>query len=482
VRKKLKNTSLINSSFQDTLDYMSVRGARFVGIGIVLLLVSSCISYYAKYEKFNTRFEQGDLEGADAILASDKKGPTSKSHLLYYLNRGVVNSYMGNYKASNDFFEQAYNISEVQTASAVDVSLSFLLNPKVMEYHGETFEVLLVNYYKALNYLKLGQYDEALVECKRMDIRLNKLSDKFSSDAKYKRDAFVHLLMGLIYDLNKDYNNAFIAYRNALDIYETDYASKFDTPVPDQLKKDLLRTAYLTGFMDDVRFYETKFAMRYQHAAKTKGKGELLLLWHNGLGPVKQEWSIDFAIVPMGGGFVNFVNLDWGFSIPVYVGNDDKQTNQLKDLQLVRMALPKYVERPAIFSKASVTTPDGIDHDLDMAENINAIAFKSLNDRFLRDLGKALLRLALKKVAEMELRKQSSEAGLALGLFNAISEQADTRNWQTLPHDIQYARVALPAGKQTLKFNRKGGQGSSTLPIEATIQEGFTYIHTISGQ
>jgi len=458
---------------------MSIRSVGAVGIFSILLF--SCISYYAKYEKFNTRFEQGDLEGADAVLATDKKGPTSKSHLLYYLNRGVVNSYMGNYEASNDFFEQAYNISEVQAVNAVDLSLSFLLNPKVIEYRGETFEVLMVNYYKALNYLKMGKYEEALVECKRMNIRLNKLSDKFSADSKYKKDAFIHLLMGVIYDINGDYNNAFIAYRNALEIYESDYVTKFNTPVPEQLKKDILRTTYLVGFMDDLRFYEEKFKMKYQHVSKSKGRGEALILWHNGLGPVKKEWSIDFAIIEVGGGYLNFVNLNLGIVIPVYIGNDHKQSAQIKDLQIIRMALPQFVERPALYSSASVTTADDVDHTLDMVENINAIAFKSLDDRFLRDLGKALLRLALKKVAEMELRKQSQEAGLALGIFNAISEQADTRNWQTLPHDIQYARFSLSSGEQVLQFNRKGSNGISSTPIKVNIKEGSTFIHTVSG-
>ncbi|MDB5273601.1 MAG: hypothetical protein JWO58_1968 [Chitinophagaceae bacterium] len=439
-------------------------------LGFVLLSIPSCMSYYAKYQKFNSDFEQGNLKAADAVLASDKRGPKGKAHLLYFLNRGTVNSYLGNYEQSNSFFEEAYNISEIQTNNAVAAGLALLLNPKVEEYHGETFEVLLVNYYKALNYLKLGQYDEALVECKRMDIRLNKLTDKFSSEAKYKRDAFVHLLMGIIYDVNQDYNNAFIAYRNALNIYEKDYAVKFNTPVPYQLKQDLLRTAYLTGFLDDVDEYEKKFGMKYQPVQR-KGKGEVILLWHNGFGPVKQEWSLDFTMVDLGNGYMNFVNTGAGLTIPVFIGNDHPQRGQLRDLQIVRMALPKYVERPPLYTNADLTTADGVAHPVELAENINDIAFKSLHDRFLRDLGEALLRLALKKAAELALRKENQEAGIALGLFNAISEQADTRNWQTLPYAIHYSRVPVDTGEQVLQFNRRGNNGASqTMPIPFNLK------------
>ena len=451
-------------------------------LGLLVLSVTSCMSYYAKYQKFNTDFEQGHLKEADAILASDKKGPTGKAHLLYFLNRGTVNSYLGNYEQSNDFFEQAYNISEVQTKTALETGLSLLLNPKLAEYHGETFEVLLINYYKALNYLKLGKYEEALVECKRMDIRLNKLTDKFPSDAKYKRDAFVHLLMGIIYDINQDYNNAFIAYRNALEIYEKDYVSKFNTEVPIQLKKDLLRTAYLTGLTDDVREYENKFSIKYQPVS-LKGKGEMLFLWHNGLGPEKEEWSLDFTIVDLGNGYVNFVNLGAGLTIPFFIGSGNNQSAQLKDVQIIRMALPKYVERHPLYTSADLITPDGVAHPVELAENINAIAFKSLHDRFLRDLGQALMRLALKKAAELALRKESQEAGMVLGLFNAISEQADTRNWQTLPYAIHYSRVSLPIGESVVQLKEKTNQGSDqTIPITVNVKEGQTFVYTVSGQ
>jgi hypothetical protein len=455
---------------------------KILGIIFIYAFVfnTSCISYYAKYESFNENFEQGKLEQADAVLAKDKKGPTNNSRLLYYMNRGVVNSYLGNYELSNQFLEEAYNISEIQSKSMAEIGSTYLLNPKVSVYRGETFEVLLVNYYKALNYLKMGDYENALVECKRMDIRLNKLSDKFSAEAKYKRDAFIHLLMGLIYDINYDYNNAFIAYRNAYEIYTNDYIPKFGTAVPNQLKYDLLRTAYLNGFMDDVRRYEEIFETKYQHV-NTSNKAQVLFLWNNGLSPVKQEWSIDFVIVEGSNGLLTFVNLEMGIVVPVYVGSGSQESASIKDLQIIRMALPKYVERPKVSTSAQVryqntTIP------FELVEDVNAIAFKALNDRFLTELGQALTRLALKKVAEMELRKQDETAGALLGVFNAVSEQADTRNWQTLPHEIQYAKVYVDEGDQLLNVDIMGNSGQSqTLNFNINAKAKSTVIQTING-
>jgi hypothetical protein len=57
--------------------------------------------------------------------------------------------------------------------------------------------------------------------------------------------------MGIIYQSAKDYNNAFIAYRNALEVYENDYARMFGMRPPEQLRKDLLNAAWRTGFTDE---------------------------------------------------------------------------------------------------------------------------------------------------------------------------------------------------------------------------------------
>ena len=73
----------------------------------------------------------------------------------------------------------------------------------------------------------MGQNEEALVEVKRMNLRLNQLNDRYKSKNKFQKDAFIHLLMGIVYDVNKEYNNAFIAYRNAYEIYESDYKEHF---------------------------------------------------------------------------------------------------------------------------------------------------------------------------------------------------------------------------------------------------------------
>ncbi|MBO9700650.1 MAG: hypothetical protein J7604_10610 [Sporocytophaga sp.] len=441
-------------------------------------LCFSCVSYYQKNIKFNTYFAQGQLKEAEDVLAKDKKGAKGKNKLIYYLNRGVVASMQGNYNGSNDHFEEAYRIADNHHRNLLNEGVSFLTNPKMVEYYGEEFELLMMHYYMALNYLKLGQPEEALVECKRMDIRLNQLSDKYKSDNKYKRDAFIHLLMGIVYDANKDYNNAFIAYRNALEIYQADYQKMFNLNAPEQLKQDLLRTAYLSGFNEELVKFEKDLGIKYQPSAG-KDEGDLVFIWHDGLGPVKEEWSINFSIVRGEGGIVTFVNPELGLNFPFVINNEDYQSSGLSKLEFIRVAFPKYVERPLVYESA-VLSGGGKEVPLQLAEDINAIAFKSLKDRMLLELGKSLLRLGLKKAAEYKIRQQNGDLGAAFSIVNAISEQADTRNWQTLPHSIYYARLKLPEGKQTIIFSPKGRQTENKQEIYVEIKKNNTNFQTFS--
>jgi hypothetical protein len=306
---------------------------------------------------------------------------------------------------------------------------------------------------------------------------LQKITDSYNGKNKYKRDAFVHNLMGMIYDAQRDYNNAFIAYRNALDIYEEDYVKMLNTGTPLQLKKDLIRTAYLTGFYEEGRQYEEKFNLKYEK--ENSNNGTLLFFWNNGLGPIKDEWSINFAIIPAGNGMVNFVNTELGIIIPFYVGNSE-QSNSLAGLKFIRVAFPKYISRVPLYKSASYKVDSlNLKGSFETAENIDAIAYRSLEDRMLKELGEALLRLALKQVAEAQLRKENQGLGVALSLVNAISEQADTRNWQLLPYSINYTRVSLPPGKQRFILETNSSKATSdTTNFDFFIQKGQTTFGT----
>jgi hypothetical protein len=457
------------------------RNKLFYCLLVLVLLATSCATYYQKNEALMKAVYRADLEGADKILSDPKLEKRKRDILLYYFNRGTVYWMMGNFDESNKYFQKAdYYIEDYQKNYAAK-ALSFITNPKVEPYGGEGFEQILLHYYTTLNYAQKGNYDAALVECKRMLLKLQKITDDHKGKNKYKRDAFAHNLMGMIYDAQHDYNAAFISYRNALEIYQEDYGKMLNTTTPLQLKKDLIRTAYLTGFNEEAHKYEDDFKLKYEKENSTNGT--LLFFWNNGLGPVKDQWSINFAIVPAGNGWVNFVNTDLGIIIPFYVGDGDK-SNSLAGLRVIRVAFPKYVSRVPLFQSAIYQVDSSkITGAFELAENVDAIAYKSLEDRMLKEMSEALLRLATKQLAEQQVRNQNQGLGAALSIVNAISEQADTRNWQLLPYSINYARVSLPPGSHKFVLKTAGDNAASdTVSFDYNIAKGKTLFGTFQTQ
>lgn len=452
---------------------------------VVMFLVGGCKTYYQRMQQFNSYFASGQVDKAAEVLENDKRSAKRRNRLLYLVNMGMVQHLLGNHASSNHYFEQAYILGEDYTQSIGDEALAIFSNPKMTEYRGEDFELLMIHYYKAMNFIQLGDYDAALVECRRLNIKQNALADKYSSDNRYKRDAFIHNLMGIIYDASGDYNNAFIAYRNAFDIYEEDYSKLFGLQAPEQLKRDLLRAAHRTGFSDQLDFYERKFSMTYTPGNKPN-HGDLVFFWHNGLGPVKNEWSINFTILRGAGGRVDFVNEELGLAFPFYLPESGKSSGDLGDLRIIRVAFPKYVQRKPIYSRARLKVNNQMS-ELHLAQNINDIAFQSLQDRMLREMGTALLRLAVKQATEQIVRRENENVGAILGILNTVTEQADTRNWQTLPHSIHYTRMSLPQGEHRLNLELllPNNHTGKTINLNSQIRAGrtsFINYHTIDSR
>lgn len=436
---------------------------------LILLLVAlqSCATYYQANYSFNEAFERGNLEVALETLQKSNTRDYRKTEFLYLVNNGLLLSVLGRYEESNEYLEKAFIFGEDYRVNYLNEAASYLTNPTITSYRGEDHEHLYVLYYKAVNFLKMGRREEALVECRRLNIRLQQLSDRYDSENKFSEDAFIHVLMGIIYEADQDYNNAFIAYRNAYNVYQGEYQTLFGFVMPEQLKSDLLKTALLSGLQEEFDFFKNEFG-RQDYQFNPSDGGDLIFFWHNGLSPVKSEWSINF-LVNRNGNTVTFVNEEFGFSFPFNISDyDEKDKSGLGKLEVFRVAFPRYVERPFYFENASIAIGDTT-LQLQLTEDVNQIARQVLSQRMTLELSKALLRAALKKVAEYEMRKENKALGSLFGIINALTEKADTRNWQTLPHSIYYSRVPLKMGTNKLTLNL----GTSDGKIE---KHDFTYL------
>lgn len=431
-------------------------------IAIVLLCSSAlfygCATYYKQNIAFHNLVESGKIPEAQRYLEKSNKQASGINRVLYNLNLGTTAHLNRDYQTSITQFKRADLYNEDFTKQMGYEALALVSNPMVKPYRLEYFESVMIHFYQAMNFIAINDYESALVECRRVNLQLQRINDQFAKHGnKYSRDAFAHNLMGMIYEAAGDFNNAFIAYRNAVEVYESDYKQLFGLDVPQQLKLDVMRAAARTGFMDQVDFFERKFNLRYE--PEPTDNGQVVCFWMNGLGPVKSEWSINFVNTGFNNGWITLANDETGMSFPFFIGNKSSdEKHALANLRALRIAFPKYVQRPPRFSHATLQTQEE-SVKLQLAQDINAIAFQSLNDRMWREIGNSILRLATKKALEELASSKNKDLGAVISLVNAFTEKADTRNWQTLPHAISYCRLSLPEGEHLVSIHPDGRAG-----------------------
>ncbi|RKZ07604.1 hypothetical protein DRQ05_02825, partial [bacterium] len=265
---------------------------RKILFSLIVLLAIGCASTLRREMAVDRFLPAADFQQAIADLESHEKAFGGKSRLLYLLNMGALNHYAGDYEESNKYFEEAYALADELYTKSITRELAGTVSPNMRPYYGEDYEKVMVNTFMALNYLKLGALDEALVEARRIDKDLELLTNKYQSKNKYKSDAFGRYLAGIIQEIAGRYNDAFISYVQAYRAYK-DYEKMFPFEVPDQLKRDILRLASVLHFDDKYDDFVKEFGDEYAPPAHMdEDAGEVIAIVFAGLAPLKRELNI----------------------------------------------------------------------------------------------------------------------------------------------------------------------------------------------
>jgi uncharacterized protein len=370
---------------------------------------------------------------ADAIegVTAHRATYGDKSTVLYHMDLGLLYHYAGMSDSSSYHLLAAEReIDDLYTKSVSLAAMSFLLNDNVLPYDGEDFERILINVFLALNFAEQGLPDEALVEARKVDLKMRELFQRYDGKNTYQEDAFARYLAGALYESAGEWNDAFISYKKAFEAYAT-YARLFGTKAPPFLLNDLVRTAKLLGFTEE---YERYLGMGGTDTSARSGKnGSIILVAYAGKSPIKTEVRTSVSIGDSAGVIHTF-----------------------------QIALPKFTPRMTAARNYDVEVRRPADSILvgtartTIAENITAIASQSLDDRlalvYLKSGGRAVVKFLVAEKAKAKLRENNENAlvnilgSIAVDLAIGATEQADVRSWRTLPAQIQLARMELPAG------------------------------------
>jgi hypothetical protein len=446
--------------------------AQFLSVLVALSLLAGCGPSVNRYLLIETSLRAHDHKGADAIVAAAEKDYGSKSRVLYGMDRGMTLQLAGDYQQSNAVLEQAEDeVDRLYTRRIRTETLAFMTNDTALPYEGDPYEQVLINVLKALNYATMGQWQDALVEARRIDHRLNVLSDRTKEKNAYRDDGFARYLTGILYESTGDVNNAFIAYRKAYETLEATRAWSH-TAVPSLLRADLLRTAEALHFTQELAEYQQAFPeTRWESRQALQQLAQVVVISYNGRAPRKEDQFLD---LPISLDALQLVLLNRGIS------QSNRQSNRGVDTVLyglngrvVRVALPRLVPQKTQVKVDTVNliSDNGtrVTVNTELAHNVTAQAEKALSERMAGITVKALARAATKfALAEGATRGAQQAAGkdaapwvgLLVGLLTkglaVASEEADKRSWQTLPDEIHLARIWVPAGRYQVQSGANG--------------------------
>jgi uncharacterized protein len=378
----------------------------------------------------------GQYDEAIGLLEKNKQQYSGSNNMLYYFERGTLLQRTGDYKTSVQELGQAEAlIEELYGTSVTQGVASFLTNDMALDYVGEDFEQIMVNVIKGLDFMYMQKMDGALVEARKVNTRLTKLSGKYSGKAIYNQDAFARYIAAFIHEADREYNDAYIDYKLAYKGFEW-YHEQFGMPIPYVIKEDLLRLSRWMGFDDQYRKWRKKFGKEIPDLGRRpKKRAEVMLVVYDGIIPAKETYYVSAPITDPSG-----------------------------DPYILKVAFPMFVARDNVVSKVRVGLPDGTVRESEVVEPLDAIAIQNLKQRIGLITVKAIARATTKYIAAYQARKVAKGnllVALATNIFTYVTEKADTRSWRTLPSRFHIVRVPLPPGKHDLEIRIETMSGTT---------------------
>lgn len=375
-----------------------------------LAFLSGCGDYTSITRAAREEFYAGQYTEAAKIL-EEGAHEDGVDQLLYLLDRATALHQAGDYEASNKDFHLADKLAEIKDYTSLSTEAATLFtNDRIVQYKGEDFEKVLISQYLAINYLMLGKHEDALVEARRVNHKLHLMITE--GKRRYKLNPFASYLAALMYEDQKEWNDAYVDYRAV---------HKLAPDFP-YLGEDLYRLAWINGITEDAERWANEYRLSADHRKQirqTAKQNEIVVIVENGRSPEKQPH-------PM-----------W-------------------------QALPQYVPRYNASSYADVIVNDDVLGRSHTLFNVEATAIANLDEKYAGLLAKRIGGVVAKEVVAHEVgRRTDPVVGAILRMGLHAIDQADLRSWLTLPRDFQVfrLRIADPKATYTVKIRPKTSLG-----------------------
>lgn len=234
-------------------------GSWRLAAAALLAAFSACAGTTTATKKtLNALIAEENFAAAETVVVKAKDSEYGRANsVLYHLDLGMVLHQAGRYRRSNEHFALAQaRMEELYTISVSKSAGALLANESIDDYAGEIHERALGRVFSALNYVYLGQLDEALVEARKVEAFLDEAVRRDEMPRAYQDDAFARYLSGMLYEDAGKFDDARISYEAARRGYER---------------------------------YEKEFGIAWPGSEEKAQEdyGELVFLHYNGVGPRK---------------------------------------------------------------------------------------------------------------------------------------------------------------------------------------------------
>ena len=423
---------------------------------LIISLMVGCGGY--KFQEIGIALETGKPE--DAYTYLQKHAPKNPD-IPYQFELGLVAHYANHFTESSAALDIAGDIAEDRYTKSVSKELgSLVTSDKLRPYSATEYERLLSHYYRVLNYVCLNRLDGALVECRRATALINYFKGE---DEKYDffGTGFLAYLSGMLFEATGEWNDALISYKQAAEYYQN-AMEKTGVGMPDDIGNALVRLTRRLGFTDEFERYRDQYGEPPEHP---ENYGELILFYESGYVPSKGQETLMFPILKKD-------DVEDEKFVPTLIGREGLVFEDVELEYLLRVAIPTIGSHRSRLAGIKITV--GKDHQKTgiLVEDVENIAIETFNAQrpiiLIRTLGRALL----KYLGARKARKENEVFGALVNLAGVLTEQADTRSWQTLPNQIFMVRMPLPAGTHTLNLSFldvngqvRGNQSVPDVPI-----------------
>ena len=374
--------------------------------------LSGCASdYVARTARARADYERYDYKDAvDAFKREVAKGPP-QDHLLALMDEGMVEHASGQWQASIQSLAAADQLAEqLDYTSIHEEAAALATGDRVKSYRGEDFEQVMISVLQGLNYAMVGKEQDALVEERRVNDKLQEMASREKRD--YQQLAIARYLSGVLYeDLGKA-DDAIVDYQAALEVQ----------PQLGGLAEPLVRLARQRNRQDLLHDLSQKFP-GIEGEPLGPQEGQLVVVVEEGLAPQK---------------------------VPDHPGDADVGRT---------ITVPIFVDRGQSVPP-QVSVDGGAWQPSVLVTNLSMVAKRDLHDRIGRMVGKQLAGTAVKAglaAAAGALTKNKDVGWLTFWLLS-MGNQTDLRSWMSLPAQFDLARYRLPAGAHTVWITQRGYQ------------------------